>query len=237
MSDEAALLRAICDEPGEDTPRLVFADWLSEQGDNVNIGWARLIRSQIALAAGATDNAAEHERNVRLFQSTFWKERFAERLGVTGMRLDKWERGFPSHVACDYPIRPPVWSRLISCVPFRYLRVDRIDDAAMNDFVTWPELGRLSSLELTTWDGTFYSRVIGEAGIAALADCPALAGLRLLIVSYLEVTARIADLILDSPHLIGLAAISLRRNAGHMPTDPAVRERFRERFGDGASIW
>lgn len=30
MSDEAALLRAICEHPDEDTPRLAYADWLDE---------------------------------------------------------------------------------------------------------------------------------------------------------------------------------------------------------------
>jgi uncharacterized protein (TIGR02996 family) len=30
MSDEAALLNAIIGQPGEDTPRLAYADWLEE---------------------------------------------------------------------------------------------------------------------------------------------------------------------------------------------------------------
>src|SRR2546429_567671 len=33
MSDEAAFLQAIRDDPGSDGPRLVYADWLDEHGD------------------------------------------------------------------------------------------------------------------------------------------------------------------------------------------------------------
>src|SRR5206468_3722921 len=33
MSDRAAFLRAICERPDEDGPRLVYADWLEERGD------------------------------------------------------------------------------------------------------------------------------------------------------------------------------------------------------------
>ena len=34
MNEREALLRAICEHPDEDTPRLVFADWLQENGDD-----------------------------------------------------------------------------------------------------------------------------------------------------------------------------------------------------------
>jgi uncharacterized protein (TIGR02996 family) len=48
VTDEDALLRAIGEEPDEDGPRLVYADWLEEHG---NPGRAELIRVQCALAA------------------------------------------------------------------------------------------------------------------------------------------------------------------------------------------
>jgi uncharacterized protein (TIGR02996 family) len=33
MNDREALLRAVCENPDDDTPRLVFADWLEEHGE------------------------------------------------------------------------------------------------------------------------------------------------------------------------------------------------------------
>ena len=48
MSDREALLAAIRMHPDEDTPRLVFADWLDEHGEEFD-GWrAAFIRGQIA---------------------------------------------------------------------------------------------------------------------------------------------------------------------------------------------
>lgn len=47
MNDREAFMRTIIDEPDEDTPRLVFADWLQENGDEDR---ANLIRMQCELA-------------------------------------------------------------------------------------------------------------------------------------------------------------------------------------------
>lgn len=41
MTERDAFIRRICEEPDEDTHRLVFADWCDENGLD---GWARLIR-------------------------------------------------------------------------------------------------------------------------------------------------------------------------------------------------
>jgi uncharacterized protein (TIGR02996 family) len=46
-TDHAAFLRCICERPAEDGPRLVYADWLEEQGDGDR---AEFIRVQVELA-------------------------------------------------------------------------------------------------------------------------------------------------------------------------------------------
>jgi uncharacterized protein (TIGR02996 family) len=33
MTDDEAFIRAIVDAPGDDAPRLIYADWLDERGD------------------------------------------------------------------------------------------------------------------------------------------------------------------------------------------------------------
>src|SRR5687768_1094845 len=48
MSDRDALLRAIIDNPDDDAPRLVYADWLDEHGDP---DLAEFIRLQIEIEA------------------------------------------------------------------------------------------------------------------------------------------------------------------------------------------
>jgi uncharacterized protein (TIGR02996 family) len=47
VDERTALKRAICEAPGDDAPRLVFADWLHDHGEG---DWAELIRVQVELA-------------------------------------------------------------------------------------------------------------------------------------------------------------------------------------------
>jgi uncharacterized protein (TIGR02996 family) len=47
MTDERALFAAICEHPEEDTPRLMYADWLEEHGDEDTLAQAEFIRTQI----------------------------------------------------------------------------------------------------------------------------------------------------------------------------------------------
>jgi uncharacterized protein (TIGR02996 family) len=54
-SERDALLAAICAAPDDDTPRLVFADWLDENGSHP---WAGLIRAECELARLAADGSA-----------------------------------------------------------------------------------------------------------------------------------------------------------------------------------
>jgi uncharacterized protein (TIGR02996 family) len=53
VSEREALLRAICENPDDDTPRLVFADWLQEHGDESR---AEFIRVQCEVARLPTDD-------------------------------------------------------------------------------------------------------------------------------------------------------------------------------------
>ncbi len=53
-SERDALLAAICANPEDDTPRLVFADWLQENGSSE---WAALIRCECELARIADDGS------------------------------------------------------------------------------------------------------------------------------------------------------------------------------------
>jgi len=54
MTEENCFLKVILDDPADDTPRLVYADWLDERGDNLNRpadkARARFIRLQVEYA-------------------------------------------------------------------------------------------------------------------------------------------------------------------------------------------
>src|SRR6516162_529357 len=49
-SQADVFLEAILENPDDDTPRLVYADWLDERGDSASAARAEFIRVQCALA-------------------------------------------------------------------------------------------------------------------------------------------------------------------------------------------
>ena len=51
MTQRDALLRAVCENPDDDLPRLVFADWCDENGEPER---AEFIRTQIELRRSDT---------------------------------------------------------------------------------------------------------------------------------------------------------------------------------------
>ena len=60
LSDRDALLAAIRANPDEDTPRLMFADWLDEHGDDASRTRAEFIRLQCEIARLADDGSDSH---------------------------------------------------------------------------------------------------------------------------------------------------------------------------------
>ena len=95
MSDEKALLAAIWDQPHEDTPRLVYADWLQETGEPANVARAEFIRIQCAMTPIDRWDARFAELQIREVSlwNTFreaWRSPLPER-----WRDSPFRRGFP----------------------------------------------------------------------------------------------------------------------------------------------
>lgn len=65
MSDRDALLRAIIDNPADDAPRLVYADWLDEHGDAARAEYLRVLSHLIAAQPPADAPLIERERKLR----------------------------------------------------------------------------------------------------------------------------------------------------------------------------
>lgn len=80
MNEREALMRAICENPDEDAPRLVFADWLAEHGEEER---AEFIRVQCEMVRVATNDVRFDELHRRAY----------ELLGVFG---DRWFAELPT---------------------------------------------------------------------------------------------------------------------------------------------
>lgn len=225
MSDEAAFLRAICDQPDEDTPRLAFADWLTEQGGAVNVAWAAGIRAQVWLARGATDEALAFQACV--FDAPYGRARLSERLELPEGVLDRWERGFPVGVSAPFDQLRDVWPGLASRVPIREFSASPMTADDVAEFVTWPGLTALRKLACGgTWSGPQVDL------ISPLAHCAGLRGLKVLDVHNTRADDGALTAVLDSPHLAGLQGFHIsQEGSGHSLSD-AVRDRMYARFGE-----
>ena len=96
MSDEKALLAAIAAHPLDDAPRLVFADWLDEQGGKANAARAEFIRTQCELELLPTYDpryAALEKRERELLKA--WRKEWVKPLGTKFRQDAEFSRGFP----------------------------------------------------------------------------------------------------------------------------------------------
>lgn len=100
MSDEQALLAAIISAPDDDTPRLVYADFLDERSGPGDAHFAAYIRCNVALARGdAETNQAQ--RAVIAEKGWTWRDNphsFLRNLIPGNRRL---RRGFVECVKCS----------------------------------------------------------------------------------------------------------------------------------------
>jgi uncharacterized protein (TIGR02996 family) len=93
-----AFLQSIRDNPDDDTPRLVYADWLDEQGEADR---AELIRVQCELARQT--NQSEHQQRLRLREQELLAHAFS--LWSRWQRLFyppglRFQRGFVEELSC-----------------------------------------------------------------------------------------------------------------------------------------
>src|SRR5262245_32494521 len=94
---EQAFLQAIAESPDDDTPRLVFADWLDDHGDPAR---AEFIRVQIELASQPGDDTRrralqDREEDLLRAHEDEWRARLAP---VPHSTWGPFTRGFVERV-------------------------------------------------------------------------------------------------------------------------------------------
>lgn len=223
MNEEAALLRAICEHPDEDTPRLVFADWLTEQGSAVNVAWASGIRAQVWLARGSTDEALRFQACV--FDSRYGLEKLHERLELPPCVGEAWDRGFPSDVSGQVPQLSSEWPGLAFRIPIRRLFVYEMNDDDAAGLITWPALTVLRELSCA---GMWNSPRVDVIG--ALAGCENLRNLKALHLQNVLVDDDTAAALLNSPHLAGLEKLRIGYEGSLDALSNALKDRLIARF-------
>src|SRR5215471_9295778 len=122
MSTEAALLRTIREAPDDDTARLVYADFVEEEGDSAR---SEFIRVQVALGRLAEDDPARSALKAR--EHELLAENESHWLGVPAdaQGLVEWvfARGFVNDIAATPDFMLNEGADLCAAHPVRRWRV------------------------------------------------------------------------------------------------------------------
>jgi uncharacterized protein (TIGR02996 family) len=173
MTDRDALLAAILADPDDNTARLVYADWLQENGQTER---AEFIRAQIEAAGAEPFGVQARQANQRATKlldvhRTSWIRHlhggFAE--------WPRFERGFVAHLSVEPGGFVPRADALFDAEPVQSLKLFRFAGTGgpvpFRPLFELPRLRQLRRLELS-------SRLFTEEEYGELSACPYLAGLR-----------------------------------------------------------
>ncbi|MCS6865742.1 MAG: TIGR02996 domain-containing protein [Gemmataceae bacterium] len=168
MSDSEALLAAIIANPADDTPRLIYADWLEE---NDRVEEAEFIRVQCRLASLPPDAADYPELLERNEELRLWLTahvpgpRLAFPAGLSIDGGNHWwrrcQRGFPAFISFDGTERPGTRSirrlaaaleQAFQVVPTRWLVVNHVTVAQLAALVRHPVIAGLTHLTVQLAD-------------------------------------------------------------------------------------
>jgi uncharacterized protein (TIGR02996 family) len=210
--DGAALLRAIIDNPDEDTPRLVYADWLDEQGGEANADQAEFIRTQIAefervrrrhhSSVGVWRFPTERERELIARYGGFgagqWAARLPQSLGLSyhySVDHERFARGFPWQAqVATVELFLQVAPALFEAAPITCLRLGELTIATARRLAASPHLARVRQ-----WQDIHARRT--DKMLAEIGKSEFLGNLREIDLSESEITAAGVRSLLSAPSL------------------------------------
>jgi uncharacterized protein (TIGR02996 family) len=145
---ETAFWRSIQEAPDDDAPRLIYADWLDEQGDATQTARAEFIRVQCELERLAED-AIERRAELEQRESALWKEHGKAWSAPLKPFSNKFafRRGFPDQVLVHGKTFLESAEEVLSAAPVFSIRL-RNSKEQIGRLAQCPSLARLSSLSL-----------------------------------------------------------------------------------------
>jgi uncharacterized protein (TIGR02996 family) len=256
MTDRDTFLRAIIADPADDTARLVFADWLEENGEPAR---GEFIRTEVLLARRDPDDEAAEARRPPLFarrdellkaHKREWLEPF---LGYA--RESSFERGFVQEVevpAEAFLTHGERWMALtpltrVKFTDFQFRGDGRPEPPRLtDDLFASPLLSRLEKIDLAQTRVTDddiellarhpdLSRLrelvlryngLGPDGAITLAGMEQLQGLESLDLVGNVIGDRGARAIAQSAHLGGLRELRIGHNSIHQRSWAMLEDRF-----------
>jgi uncharacterized protein (TIGR02996 family) len=214
--DEDALLRAVIADPDDDAPRLIYADWLDEQGECER---AEFIRVQIALVGMPMNDERRpelrrHERRLLRRFGKVWTGLLRPLVWGYGFR-----RGFVESITCNAEDFVSRGGDLFSVAPIQHLCLPNAHHCAL-PVSQCPYLNRPLSVSFSnTW--------LGDRDVYHLANSPFFGRLTSLSLEHNRIGAPGASHLARSPYLGSLDDLHLKGN----PIPREARAELRRRYG------
>jgi uncharacterized protein (TIGR02996 family) len=211
MPSTDAFLQTIIENPDDDAPRLVYADWLEENGEPERAEFIRVQCTLRHLAKQDTSRArplAEREKELLDRHKAEWRPRIPalrRALRVT------FRRGFVERVTVEARSFVAGADELFRLAPIRRVRLywgaDPPYERArlMQTIAAMPQLARLHALHLG--DG-----FIGSDGVRALSVSEYLAGLKRLNLRGCHIGERGVRALVEAPWFANLTVLDLSNN-------------------------
>jgi uncharacterized protein (TIGR02996 family) len=209
MTQADTFVQAILDDPDDDAPRLIYADWLDEHGDPAR---AEFIRVQIALArrrpGALIAELSARERELLAAHQNEWAAPVRDLVPCSDCRF---HRGFIEEIEVGIQKLLACADDLFQRVPLRRLNLmltprenwEKVYEVRL--LVECPALTRLVNLDLS-------GNGIGSDGVQALAVSPYLTRLTTLNLSQCRIGDRGARALAESPLLSRLVDLDLSDN-------------------------
>jgi len=155
MTEGDALRRAVISDPDDDTPRLIFADWLDENGQTDRAAFIRLqVESARAEPFGLQARAAEDRAN-RLLDS--YLDAWTEHLRSHFAEAPRFRRGFVEHVVLEPIAFEHAFAEIVESEPLQSLNVIRHQEESewfsLLPIFETPKLRQIRQIELTSRNG------------------------------------------------------------------------------------
>jgi uncharacterized protein (TIGR02996 family) len=202
MPQREAFLKAIIDEPDDDTHRLVYADWLDDNGDEADRARAAFIRAQIELERLPDEDLRRKELEKQA--SDLHDAHVADWFRGFLPPQHHFRRGFVQTIRTTPGLLKQSAEALFAREPVTEWNLIRFSEREIlaGEIATWPWLARFRRLD--TDDSQ-----MDEEPLATLLRSPHLTGLRELRISpYRQGTGAIKA-IADNPALAGLTRLTL----------------------------
>lgn len=188
LEDRATMLRAIIGDPDDDSPRLVYADWLDDHAEfmpNTESVKARaeFIRTQVELARRESAQNGDSEaislhsfekgrEDVIRFKKreselkSRWLKEWNKEYESQSFSVDSWTRGFPDAFRIRQEVHPNDAAALSDITPIGGIVVD--SEVLSHTVTSLPFISQIKSLHIIKHQGEDYSYLLSAPELTGL---------------------------------------------------------------------